>query len=119
MRIKKQRTFNFKAFIIQLLRRGTYKYPPRNEALKAARISRGIYKCEMCQGIFPKKEITLDHKNPVVEPKIGFVDWNTYIPRMFPEVQGFQTICRTCHDSKTKIENILRKKYRQKKKKTV
>jgi len=68
----------------------------------------------MCEGIFGPKEVQIDHINPTVDPKIGFVDWNTYIERMFPEnANEFQTLCKTCHASKSSVENNIRKQYRK------
>ncbi len=106
-----------KNFIIGALRKATYKWKPRTEALKKARISRGVYKCNICAEEFKRKEIQVDHIIPVVDVKEGFVDWNTYIPRMFPEEGGFQVICKPCHTIKTTEEKGLRKKHRTKKKK--
>jgi len=110
-------TFNFKSWLISTLRRASYRWPPRTEAFKAARVERGLYKCEMCTGIFPKKEIKLDHIQPVV-PVTGFTTWDDFINRLFCEASGYQVICETCHSSKTAIERELRKKYRIPKPKT-
>lgn len=49
----------------------------------------------------------LDHNDPVVEPEVGFKDWNTYIDRMF--LNKMQFLCKPCHASKTADENIIRK----------
>lgn len=110
-----KKPLNIKSFIIQLLRRGTYKWPPRTEAFKAARVERGLYKCAMCANLFGPKAVKLDHINPTVDPKTGFVDWNTYIARMYPEdPNAFQVLCEQCHDSKTAVERELRKQYKPK-----
>lgn len=103
--MKKQ---NLKSFIIQVLRRGSYKWKPRTEALKRARISRGVYKCNMCEGEFKRKEMHIDHIKPVIDYK-GFTTWDDYIDRLFCDVDGFQVLCAPCHDNKTSIENEIRK----------
>lgn len=97
-----------KRFIIASLRRATLYWPYRNEALKAARIERGLYQCNICKGAFPKKEIRLDHVIPVVK-LTGFTNWDDYLNRMFPKTQGFQTLCLGCNKTKTDEENIIRK----------
>lgn len=56
----------------------------------------------------------MDHVLPVVDPVIGFVDWNTYIPRMYPMEDGFQPLCNTCHDVKTLSENKGRRRKKKK-----
>jgi len=111
---KKPKTFNFKSFIIQLLRRGTYRYKPRNDALKDAKIARNQYKCATCSGIFGRKDVQIDHTDPVVSVETGFVDWNTYITRMYPEKQGFQILCSQCHSNKCLLEKEMRKFYKNK-----
>jgi 5-methylcytosine-specific restriction endonuclease McrA len=110
-----KKPLNIKSFIIQLLRRGTYKWPPRTEAMRNARVERGLYKCAMCEKLFGPKSIKVDHVEPVVSTSVGFVDWNTYIARMYPEdPKQFQILCETCHDSKSAIERELRKQYKPK-----
>lgn len=97
-----------RSFIVASLRRATLYWPYRNEALKAARVDRGLYKCNICKDIFHKKEIRLDHIQPVVKLS-GFSNWDDYISRMYPKAEGFQTLCLKCNDKKTQEENILRK----------
>lgn len=82
--------------------------------MKAARVERGLYKCAMCQQLFGPKAIKVDHIEPVVSVKEGFVDWNTYIARMYPEnPNSFSILCTQCHDSKTAVERELRKKFKK------
>lgn len=108
------KTFNQKSFIIATLRRASFRHPARTEALRAARIDRGLYKCAICSGTFKNKEIRVDHKNPVVDVKTGFVDWNTYIERLFCDSKDLQIVCEQCHASKSAVEKELRKHYRPK-----
>lgn len=108
-----KKPLNIKSFIIQLLRRGTYKWPPRTEAMRNARVERGLYKCAMCESLFGPKSIKVDHVEPVVNVTKGFETWDIYIARMYPEDPSkFQILCISCHDSKTAIERELRKQYR-------
>lgn len=99
-----------KKFLIPTLRRASYRWPPRNEALKAARVSRGVYKCNLCHGTFGRKNVNIDHIEPVVDPIRGMQDWDEYINRMFCQKEGFQIICSECHDKKSLGEKKLRKK---------
>ena len=106
----------FRSFIIATLRRASYRWFGRSEALKLARVERGMYTCAMCKGVFKKKDTQLDHIQPIIDPKEGFVDWNTYIPRLFCAPELYQVLCRVCHKSKTFTENSIRKEYKRKKK---
>jgi len=90
-----------KAFVIKHLRRASLKWPPRYSALVDARVARGLYKCAKCKGIFKGKEIHMDHIDPVISKKEGFVDYNTYIKRLLCEKPNFQALCVFCHKDKT------------------
>ncbi len=92
-------------------------WPPRKEAIKKARVARGEYKCASCEGIFGPKQIQLDHINPVIDEEEGFVDWNTYIERLFCDEDGFQVMCITCHSAKSFLENEIRKQVKHEKEK--
>lgn len=110
-----------KKFIIPLLRRGSYRWPERNECLKAARVERGLYKCSNCEQIFKSKEVQIDHVEPVVPLKVTEEGqtWDSYITRMFCEVSGYQILCTTCHTMKSAVEVQTRKQNRQLLKKPV
>lgn len=110
---KTLKTFNKKAFIIATLRRASYRYPGRNEALKRARVARGLYLCNYCKKVFPRKQVKVDHIIPVVGLQ-GFVSWDEYIDRMYPEPEGFQVLCEFDHNIKTKLENQARKLHKNK-----
>lgn len=113
---KAKKPQNLNAFIKGLLRRGTFHWRARSEAMSAARVERGRYKCAECQDLFGPKEIILDHIEPVVDPKTGFTNWDDYIKRMFPPAEGFQVLCSACSDTKTQIEDSMRTHYKQKRK---
>jgi len=102
------RVFNRKSWIIAALRRASYRYPPRNQAKIASRRARGEYECSQCHGLFGPKEIQLDHIVPVI-PIEGFTGWDTYVERLFCELEGYQVLCKDCHSTKTIEENKKRK----------
>jgi hypothetical protein len=102
-------------FIKGLLRRGSFHWRARTEAMTAARVERGKYKCATCEDLFGPKEVALDHIQPVVDPKAGFTTWDDYIARLFCAAEGFQVICNSCHDAKTLIEDQMREHYKAEK----
>lgn len=104
-----------KAFVINALRRASYRWPSRYKALKRAHIGRNEYFCEQCGLICPKKGIALDHVDPVVNPVNGYEDMDVYADRMLPDTEwGFQVLCHPCHDTKTAGENAIRKESKKK-----
>lgn len=98
-----------KNFILHNLRKASYKWPARNEALKRAKVSTGLYKCAHCSVPFTRKDIALDHIDPVIPVDVGFTNFDTYIIRLFCPAEGFQVLCKVCHNTKTQAENAQRK----------
>lgn len=108
-----------KAFIINTLRRASFRHKPRGEAKKLYKVKVGEfstgrakygYRCLECEGVFKSGEVKMDHVNPVVCPLEGFIDFDTYILRMFCDEEGFICLCPTCHDEKTAWERDFRKR---------
>lgn len=105
-----------KHWLTNKLRRLSYQWPARKAAIQKARVSRGKYKCATCEGDqFGPKEIQLDHIIPVVDEEAGFIDWNTYIDRLFCIEDNFQVLCKPCHAAKTFFEQEIRKQVKREK----
>jgi 5-methylcytosine-specific restriction endonuclease McrA len=105
-------------FLTNKLRRISYQWPDRKKAIKDARVARGKYRCNSCLGEnFGPKDIQLDHIIPVIDEEMGFIDWNTYIERLFCEVDNFQVLCKPCHSAKTFFEQEIRKQVKRENKK--
>lgn len=108
----------YRAFISSALRSAFRKWPPKFKVLKAAFVEKKInpasgklasfYKCAKCKEDFVLKNVQVDHKNPVVDPKTGFVDWDTYIDRMLVPTTKLQVLCTPCHKAKTAKERTAR-----------
>lgn len=103
-----------KAFIIATLRKASYRWIPRNKALQNAKIGRNQYKCAHCpeDKIYTRKEVQLDHINPVV-PLEGFDSWDGFIDRLFCPESGFRVLCESCHKIVTDADREVRKVYRK------
>jgi 5-methylcytosine-specific restriction endonuclease McrA len=124
---KAKKQFVLQAMLLSALRRCFRKYPPYTETLKNAKkeyyiksrksdkkLRRVHFKCACCGEYFSSKDIRVDHIEPVVDIKVGFVDFNTYIERLFCDATNLQAICKNDHDIKTKIENKQRRKQKNK-----
>lgn len=107
--LQKPKSLNKKTFAIQALRRASYRWPLRYAAVKAVHIARNQYVCAVCKLIHPRKNIQIDHIEPVVDPLIGWAGWDSYIDRLFCDTSNLQAICRPCHDEKTGRERLIRK----------
>lgn len=95
-------------FVLAALRRASYRWPPRTEALKAAKVAYGRYKCAACSQVYRRKEIQLDHLLPIIS-LTGFESWDILIKRLFCDKDGWQVLCAECHKKKTNDENKRRK----------
>jgi len=120
----------FKSRIVSALRKISSFWKPKQACIRRAKVSVGKYRCEECGLIVPSsiegewksgkkkgkkrriKNIVADHISPVIDPSVGFVDWNVYIDRMFIE-EGWQAICKSCHDDKTSEERAIATKRRR------
>lgn len=114
----------YRSFVTSTLRAGSRKWPPKYETLNAAKTEKKInkatgrlaqhYLCAMCEQEYTQKDVQVDHIKPVIDPKKGFVSWDTYIDRMFCEAPNLQVLCKICHADKTKLEKEISKKYANK-----
>ncbi len=108
----------FRSFIKGNLRRVTQKWAPIQQTLADAREQRGFYRCAGCGELVPatikdgrlrKKNVHVDHIEPIIDPNIGWVSWDSCINRMFCEKPNLQLLCTACHDVKTKQEKEIAK----------
>ena len=86
------------SLIVGALRKLWLYSKERYQVVKAARISPGKYQCNECKKLFPVKQIQVDH----IQPIGVFVNWDTYIERLFCPPQNLQVLCKLCHLQKTK-----------------
>lgn len=63
------------------------------------------YLCANCKNYFPDKEVNVDHIIPV-GTLTCYGDLPGFVQRLFVEVEGLQTLCKKCHDAKTKKERL-------------
>ena len=111
----------YRSFISSGLRSTSRKWAPIQDVAKSARRARGMYECASCKEVKPKTEIidgkrvnncNVDHINPIVDPVVGFTNWDEYIERMFVEEDGLQVLCHICHTIKTNEERAIAKERR-------
>jgi hypothetical protein len=100
------------------LRRASLKWPAKEEAFRRSRTERGVYECNWCKRGFSRQEVVADHINPVrALDSDKELNWNDFIQNLLCDVEGYQIMCKPCHELKTKTEVKIRTSYRQEKKK--
>jgi 5-methylcytosine-specific restriction endonuclease McrA len=103
-----------KSFIQNILRRGSYRWFTRWTAEKRTHIGRNEYYCEKCGLVGPKKSTQMDHVQAVVDPYKGFVGFDEYADRMYPDDEwGWMRLCKPCHQEKSNGEVEIRKQTRK------
>jgi len=110
----------YRGFIRSLLRHGSIRWRPKNEAKKKARhhvklpgkTSRLVFhsKCAHCGKLHPETETAVDHIEPIVDPNVGFTNWDDFIHKLFCEEDNLQVLCTPCHAAKTKAEKEINTK---------
>jgi hypothetical protein len=118
----------FTTFVKNQLRGASWKWAPISEVFTAARVGRGVYRCNKCENNVPLKVVVngkriknvfVDHILPVVDPDIGWVDWDSFINRLYCEREGLQVLCGQCHDEKTTEEKSVATERRRKDKEVI
>ena len=108
----------FRSFVKGNLRMATMKWAPIQQCLAAAREERGKYRCAGCGELVPatikvgrirKKNIHVDHIEPVIDPAVGWVSWDSTVDKLFCELDNLQALCTDCHDIKTQEEKDVAK----------
>lgn len=110
---KRKRVYNLKSLIISALRKIFFYSPLRRQALEKAKVG-NLYRSGINGQKYPINCVTVDHIIPVIDLKKGFVDWNTFIERLFCPVENLQVISKDEHSEKTKAERKKRKSARSK-----
>lgn len=98
------------AFAKQALRRASYRWPARNEAIKVSRVERGLYRCNKCGQQVRNKDKQVDHVRPVVRMSGRKQTLGELAARLYAPLEGWQILCLSCHAAKTAAENIQRRK---------
>lgn len=96
----KKGKYNLKSRITSALRKLWQWSPNRHDAVKRARVCRGLYLCARCGETVSSQFFAVDHKIPCV-PAAGWDSWDGFINRLFCEPDGLQVLCKRCHGQKT------------------
>lgn len=120
-KIKKRPKYNAQSAIRSALRRTYSRSPMVREVMNKVRRERPWFKkdgtaankprveflCSICAEWHMGKNVQVDHQIPVVDPDVGFVDWNTFVSRLFCDVSNLSVLCKDCHKKKTDTEKHI------------
>ena len=97
----------FFGFIRSALRSAFMRRAPKHEAKRLSKLAYNQYECAECKGVFANKEVEVDHLVPAGSLKT-YDDLPGFVERMFCEADGFQVLCKPCHQAKTNEERKSR-----------
>lgn len=106
----------FWAFVRSGLRAKWTRWPPKYQVVAAAKRKyegenkrqKFEYQCAECQGWFPQKQVSVDHKIPVGTLKC-LEDLPAFVEKLFVGADKLQLLCDGCHQIKTNKEREDRK----------
>lgn len=100
--------------VVGILRSASVRWPFKTEAMRLARVERGLYKCAGCGSLVKNGQFIMDHIVPCV-PLTGWDNFDGFIERLFVPAEGYQLLCLTCDATKTLLEDEMRKLHTLKK----
>lgn len=103
-----RRVFSRSPVVREVLLKVRRTVPKYNKDGSRAKRDAVEYKCNVCGEWVGSKHIAVDHIVPVIDVDEGFIDYQTFIERLFCGVDNLQPICTPCHKAKTYSERIAR-----------
>ena len=130
-----------KSRLISAARKISRWHPARQTVKKKQKVDKALFECSICgkycyegksgtgfityKHKYSDKEVSqeylaIDHINPIIDPKLGWTNWDDFLNRLFCDESNLQGICtETCHKAKTMLEREIRNKHKKKKEKNV
>lgn len=112
----------FHSFVKSALRAASRKWPPKYETINNAFVGTQVnassgrlakhFRCADCANSFPSSKIQVDHVHAIIDPKVGFTNWDDVVNAMFCEKDNLQCLCLDCHKTKTAQERAIKKEYK-------
>lgn len=104
-----RRTFARAPVKQEVLKAGRKEFPKYKKDGSRAKKDAVCYLCNVCKKYVGSTKVSVDHIIPVISVDDGFVDWNTFVERLYCGPENLQIICDDCHAVKTKEEGRLRR----------
>lgn len=103
-----RRVFSRSPVIREVMFKVRREVPKYNKDGSRAKKNAVQYQCNVCTTFVGSTYASVDHIIPVVSVSDGFVDYHTFISRLFCDISNLQVICDACHQIKTQTERISR-----------
>lgn len=102
-----RRAFSRSPVVVEMMKENRRKVPRYNKDGSRHKIDANEHLCNVChkwKRSVKGSKVVIDHIDPVVDPQVGFVNFDTYFKRMWCDKSNLQKICGECHRKKTNEE---------------
>lgn len=109
-----RRTFSRAPIKQEVLRENRKEFPKFNKDGSRSKKDAVCYLCNVCKEYRGSTKVTVDHILPVISVEDGFINWDTFVDRLYCGKDNLQVICDDCHQVKTnaeRLERTIRKEY--------
>lgn len=103
-----RRVFSRSPIVREMMFKVRREVPKFNKDGTRAKKDAVQYQCNVCKTWTKSTAIAVDHIDPVIHVEEGFIDWNTFVERLFCGPENLQVICDDCHQKKTNKERFDR-----------
>ena len=99
-----RRVFARSPLVREVISEGRREVPKYNKDGTRSKKDAVQIHCQVCNSWVSTTKIAVDHIEPVISTTDGFVDWNTFVARLWCDKSNLQRICDDCHQAKTNKE---------------
>jgi len=103
-----RRTFSRSPIKQEVLKESRKEFPKYNKDGTRSKKNAVCYLCNVCKKYYGSTKISVDHTIPVISIEEGFVNWETFIDRLYCSKENLQCLCESCHKIKTNHERFQR-----------
>ncbi len=96
--------WNPHSYLVSAARRVWRWCPEKREAATKCAVGSARRKCTSCEKVFPKKQVHIDHIEPVGKQPREWDEYPNFYRRLFCPPTNLQGLCITCHAQKTSVQ---------------
>ena len=101
-----------KAHLRRIFGRSPAHYAAMNRVKRTTYVGKDkmvFFRCACCGCEFMRKDIQIDHIEPVIPIDRSVISYDELVKRLFVSADGLQVLCKPCHKNKSKEENSERR----------
>lgn len=104
------KAFSPHPYLVAAARRVWQWYPEKKLVATACSIGTKQRRCAKCLKVFDRKQVHIDHIEPVGKQPRDWDEYPAFYRRLFCPASNLQALCVECHKRKSSNESKLRSK---------